>query len=258
MDVLDTQTVADDFPADGAAGAIAQLGPIWGSNGGYYNIESNPVYAQYGYGDYGSIQWTPPVPIPVGPALLTAGTVAVRFKNFTAGAAAVVSGALAERGEPQVQITAGGVAAPGGVNNVAASVTDSVNFAVPSNGLVFQTFDTIKFDPFGFFNPANPTRLTVPAGKDGLYLITFTAEFSASAAGTFRQAVARLNGVTVVAQDMRPPVGGGNVTITNFSTVAKLAAADYIEIRLLQDSGVGLNSDAQPWSPIFSLAQLAV
>lgn len=110
MDILDAQTVADAFPQDGAGGAIAQLGPIFDSNGGYYNVTGNPVYAQYAYGRYGEYYWSDPVPIPVGPAILEPGTVGVRFRNYTAGAVATVSGALSEKGEPAVQITSGGIA----------------------------------------------------------------------------------------------------------------------------------------------------
>lgn len=109
MDVLDAQVVADTFPPDGASGPVALLGPIFDSNGGYYNVETNPVYAQYAYGVYGAYYWSEPVPIPVGPAILQPGTVGVRFRNYIAGSAAVVSGALSEKGEPSVQITSGGI-----------------------------------------------------------------------------------------------------------------------------------------------------
>ena len=110
MDILDAQAVGDAFPQDGAGGSIAQLGPIFDSAGGYYNVTGAAVYAQYAYGKYGEFYWTDPVPIPVGPAILAAGTVGVRFKNYTPGSPATVSGALSEHGEPAVQITAGGVA----------------------------------------------------------------------------------------------------------------------------------------------------
>lgn len=114
MDVLDAQTVADTFPPDGASGPVALLGPIFGSNGGYYNVQANPVYAQYAYGVYGAYYWSEPVPIPVGPAILQPGTVGVRFKNYVAGQVAVVSGALSEPNEPSVQITSGGLSADAG------------------------------------------------------------------------------------------------------------------------------------------------
>ena len=239
---------------DSYTDAASILGVI-DSAGGYFNISGADVFMRLLWGPSGQQKTTDEVHVPVGGGVLAAKTAGVQFRNFAAGSVATVSAALAEKTEPPIQIAATGVSAPSAVN-VAAAVTSSVNFPVPSGALVFQTFDTISFDPFGMFSPSQPTRLTVPAGKAGLYLVGFQAEFSASAAGTFRQAVARLNGATVIAQDMRPPVAGGNVTITNFTTVKNLAAGDYIEIRLLQDSGVGLNSDAQPWAPIFSLAQL--
>lgn len=145
MDTLDAQAVGDAFPGDAAAGAVAQLGPIFDSNGGYYNVQTNPVYAQYAYGTYGNYFWTPPVPIPVGPAILQPGTVAVRFRNYTAGSVATVSGALSEKGEPAVQITSGGVASSSGVrvNGITGSVSSAgaivagTGFSVahPSTGL---------------------------------------------------------------------------------------------------------------------------
>lgn len=131
MDVLDAQAVADAFPQDGASGAIAQLGPIFDSNGGYYNVTDNPVFAQYAYGQYGEAYWTPAVPIPIGPAVLAPGTVGVRFKNYTAGKVAHVSGALSEKREPAVQITSGGIASTGG--GASATVATSLP-ATPADG----------------------------------------------------------------------------------------------------------------------------
>lgn len=149
MDVLDAQAVADAFPLDGAGGAV--LGPIFNSAGGYYNVETNPVYVQYGYGAYGEVQWTPAVPIPVGPAILAPGTVAVRFRNYVAGNAAVVSGALSERGEPVVQITSGGIASAGSSgltvisDQVLGGPAASIDFsAIPSTFRALQLIAQLR------------------------------------------------------------------------------------------------------------------
>lgn len=134
MDVLDNQAVGDAFPGDGASGAV--LGPIFDSNGGYYNVTGNPVYAQYAYGRYGEYYWSEPVPIPVGPAILQPGTVGVRFRNYAAGQAAAVSGSLSEHGEPAVQITSGGTA-----SQVSAGLVklDSITLGVLAASIGFPT-----------------------------------------------------------------------------------------------------------------------
>lgn len=156
MQILDNQPVLDQFPADQATpGQAAILGPIINSNGGYCNIEDNPVYAEYAYTQDGSaagIVWGDPVPLPVGPIILAPGTVGVRFRNYTPGQNAVVFGSLSFPREPQVQITSGGIATAGSSSEITGrlsslgSIVSGTGFSVLHTGTGAYTvsFDSVQ------------------------------------------------------------------------------------------------------------------
>src|SRR5690242_19641116 len=100
------------MPRDGQSGG-AQIICVGGSNGGYAAIQTNDVYAQLAYvpnlsPGLGQIEWTPEFHVPVGTLILSTGTRGIRFRNFLAGHAAVVSAALSELVEPPIQLGAGG------------------------------------------------------------------------------------------------------------------------------------------------------
>ena len=114
MIILDNVTVADQFPNENATQPSAIMFPAVKSSGGYFTILNNPVYVELAYNiesaDYGHGQsrWTKAIPFPTGPGILLPGTVGIRFRNYTPGSAAIVSGALAEHAEPSIAVTSSG------------------------------------------------------------------------------------------------------------------------------------------------------
>lgn len=116
MIILDNVAVADAFPNENAQQPSAIMFPAIKSNGGYFQITNNPVYLELAYGiapgefGYGQTRWTQQIPFPTGPGILQPGTVGVRFKNYTPGKIANVSGALAENAEPAIEVTSSGIA----------------------------------------------------------------------------------------------------------------------------------------------------
>lgn len=102
------------------------------------------------------------------------------------------------------------------------------------------TFDTEEFDTDGFHSTSSLTsRITVPAGLAGKYLITGGTQFAASGAGTYRIIAVTKNGVAV------PPHMRRGVAPTDpafaLSVVLDLLVGDYVEIIAYQDSGGNLN-----------------
>ncbi len=78
----------------------ATLGPVFGSNGGYFLVSGNDAWVQLGYGRQGQWQWMAEAHVAVGNGILTKGTVAIRFRNYVAGSVAAVTAALASAAEP--------------------------------------------------------------------------------------------------------------------------------------------------------------
>jgi hypothetical protein len=79
-----------------------------------------------------------------------------------------------------------------------------------------------------------PTIITITHA--GLYLVTLGVSFAASAGGSARQIELRLNGVS--AAGATSPPGTPKLSA---SYIAMLAADDYLDARIYQDSGGALN-----------------
>jgi hypothetical protein len=85
----------------------------------------------------------------------------------------------------------------------------------------------------------NPTRVVIPSGGDGIYLIGAAAEFAPHATGN-RQIAVDVSGTTTVRQTI-PSIGSGLGTRVNISYASQLSAGQYVEITARQDSGGALN-----------------
>ena len=135
--------------------------------------------------------------------------------------------------------------------NSTQSITTSTATAVQWN--------TEGFDSDGFHdNVTNNTRLTIPAGCGGIYLVSCTITWQNNATGA-RELLIRLNGSSPSwAGDRNSP--GANVAHYNscsFVIPQNLNAGDYIEAMVWQSSGVSLNVDnAAASGPMFSLTWL--
>jgi hypothetical protein len=111
-----------------------------------------------------------------------------------------------------------------------------------ANGGTKISFDTESYDTDAFHSTAvNPSRLTIPTGKGGYYMIVAQASWSTSATGRkacwpYKNGTLRLGVDEVCGDD-----GGLNLSHTAV-TVALLADGDYVELHVRQDSGGALFS----------------
>lgn len=91
------------------------------------------------------------------------------------------------------------------------------------------------WDTDGFHDPStNNTRITIPAGLGGLYLITASASWDATAAGV-RQIVVETSNSGFYGDNVQ----SGNATALRqlVSDVARLSAGEYLECKAFQNSG---------------------
>ena len=106
------------------------------------------------------------------------------------------------------------------------------------------SFDSEDFDSDGFHeNVTNPTRITIPAGLGGKYLLTGYTGFAPNTTG-IRQLNIYKNGVDIGREFVNfTPIGGGNSTYIGLpGVILSLAAADYVEFMVYQNSGGALNA----------------
>jgi hypothetical protein len=91
----------------------------------------------------------------------------------------------------------------------------------------------------------NNTRVTIPAGGDGVYLVGHGEEWAGNATGS-RAGTIKLNGSTdITGTEIRVANAGGSTAVRSAAATAyQFSAADYIELYVLQNSGGSLNIQA--------------
>jgi hypothetical protein len=127
---------------------------------------------------------------------------------------------------------------------VSARVYRSTVQSIPNATWTAVSFDTVSYDNGGQWSVGVPTRLTCQ--QAGTYVISGHIALALVAGGAYRAVGIYLNGTIQIAlTDI------SNVTLVaagqpliSVSTVVRLQAGDYIELKVYQDSGAALASGA--------------
>lgn len=140
----------------------------------------------------------------------------------TGGLAVGRSGIVTSDGQPSTYVTKSG----------AQTLTTGVQAAL--------AFDSEVYDVNSCHdNSTNNSRLTVPTGGGGTYLVTATVTFTANNAG-LRGVSIRLNGAASAGGTVVNTVVG-DVTTLQATAIAQLTAAQYVELMAVQTSGGNLD-----------------
>jgi len=121
------------------------------------------------------------------------------------------------------------------------------------------TFTTVNFEAENFDTDSyhstsvNTSRMTIPTGKDGKYLVTANLAFDTNSTG-IRACVIRKNGADYAKGTW---IGAFNESAVLVATqIINLVATDYIEIQVYQSSGGALNIKGDAASSMFSIQYL--
>lgn len=115
--------------------------------------------------------------------------------------------------------------------NTTVSVANATVTTVP--------FAQEVFDTDGFHSTStNNSRITVPSGKAGKYIVSGQSYFATNSTG-FRQTRITKNGSTYWLAPI--PANGTIDAVMNFTFLIDLAVGDYIEMAVYQNSGGNLN-----------------
>jgi hypothetical protein len=99
------------------------------------------------------------------------------------------------------------------------------------------TLDAERFDNAAVHSTgSNTSRFTVPAGAGGKYVCTGAISWEASAGGSYRACILRVNGTIRIGQINTAPSAGHGSDATVCAIYA-LAAADYVEMSGIHNSG---------------------
>ncbi len=118
-------------------------------------------------------------------------------------------------------------------------VYNSGNVSISNNTATDVSWNTERFDTSAFHDVGAPTRLTVPAGLGGKYLIEGLLYMAANATGV-RVVGALVNGVTAITAAAGPGHATQPASLP-FGGVYDLVAGDYVTMNVIQDSGGNLN-----------------
>jgi hypothetical protein len=160
----------------------------------------------------------------------------------------------------QVLTVAGGVpswATPaGGATFVGVSCYLDGAVSVADDTQVILGWNAENFDSNGFHdNSTNNSRLTVPSGKAGKYLVTSNLVWAANATGT-RVSQIRVNG-TLIALSANSVNSGSYEQSVFIGTTLNLSVGDYVEIWVIQNRGGSLNVGAtSTWYSSFTMSYL--
>jgi hypothetical protein len=152
-----------------------------------------------------------------------------------------------------VDITAGGLRSAAGVtvtagqfdsaSQMGCAVYNSVAQSIPNTTASVLTFDTEMYDVGGCFDPASPSRITVPVGGGGRWIFVAHVSWATNVTGQrLSGLLGTINGAPVtLALDYKTPVTGFTSTHTIVSPPLELVDGDYFTVSLYQNSGGALN-----------------
>jgi hypothetical protein len=118
-------------------------------------------------------------------------------------------------------------------------LTNSANISLANNTTVTLTWDQEVFDTDGFHSTAtNTSRITIPAGKAGKYLVTSKIQYSSNSNGRRITQITK-NGANLWDFESASP-GSSELQLQGVAII-DLAVGDYVETTAWQNSGVGLS-----------------
>lgn len=147
-------------------------------------------------------------------------------------------------------------AAAGGLAFAGARVRKAAAQSIGTGAEAAITFDTEDFDTDAFHdNSTNPTRVTIPAGLGGRYLVGGVVRFASMTAGV-GYAMLKVNGADYIAQSIGDAENSNNTAFT-VVTLRAFSVGDYIELIAFQNSGGNVNAEALREAPCLWLYRVS-
>jgi hypothetical protein len=138
---------------------------------------------------------------------------------------------------------------------IGASVYHSTTQSTTTSVVAKKDFDSEDFDTDGFHdNSTNNSRLTIPTGMGGKYLVVASIDWASNS--TNERYVAIIKNNTTEYATSRITANSTAETAQSVSAVLDLAAGDYVEVQVYQTSGGNLNAGVNSRGRRFSIAKL--
>ena len=119
--------------------------------------------------------------------------------------------------------------------------------SIPNATWTALTFDSETFDTDGFHSTStNTSRITIPSGKAGKYLVQWQAVWASNGTGSRNTRLLKNAGGTHQAYGIwsMPLTGAGDITVHTNTAIVDLIVGDYLELNIGQGSGGNLDAVA--------------
>jgi hypothetical protein len=138
---------------------------------------------------------------------------------------------------------------------VGARVFDTATQSINNNTYTAATYTSESYDTDGFHNnSSNTSRLTIPTGKSGKYLINALVYWLSSDNTGARTIILYKNGTAILTREWSLSTRG-NLNMS-FTSVQNAVATDYFECYVYQTSGGSLTLDKTEAQSEFSISYL--
>jgi hypothetical protein len=132
------------------------------------------------------------------------------------------------------------------LNYVGASVTKATNASIVANVITDCNFNTTTYDSNGFFNSGlSNSRVTVPAGLGGIYLVTGYLTTSTTSA-YYKNSIILVKSSGVIARNDASIGQNGIDVFMTTSAIVSLAAGDYVRLQGFCENFYGTNTFKTP------------
>jgi hypothetical protein len=132
-------------------------------------------------------------------------------------------------------------AAPAAGGFVGCSLYASANISLANDASPILTWNSEIFDTDTFHSTVtNTSRITIPSGKGGKYLLIASIPFAANSGG-YRLGGFLKNGANNLYANQVANLSATIGPFLNFSTIVEAVATDYFEVQVNQTSGGNLN-----------------
>jgi hypothetical protein len=132
----------------------------------------------------------------------------------------------------QVKWTVTGAVTPAAI--IGGKVNRSTNQTINNNSATQISFSGTEFDTNVFWSAGSPTRLTIPSGGEGLYVIVGQIKWSVGASGPAFIRIFK-NGTTIIGESYIETVNANSTS--NVACEEDLVTSDFIELQVFQVTG---------------------